>query len=191
MPSCDIASDRKVIMDDLLSIYSDRGSGSYFGEPVSVTEHGLQAAQFARLSHAPDGLILAALLHDIGHLINSAPDDLAEWTSDDHHEITGSCWLRLRFGPEVSEPVRLHVPAKRYLCATVPDYFATLSPASVVTLRLQGGPMTLAETEAFEAEPYFRDAVRLRRWDEQAKIAGLSTGDFAYYQPLIERLAIR
>jgi [1-hydroxy-2-(trimethylamino)ethyl]phosphonate dioxygenase len=178
-----------MIIDELLSIYGDRGSAAYFGEPVSVTEHGLQAAHFARVLDAPDSLVVAALLHDIGHLINSAPDDLSEWTTDDRHEVIGSLWLSLHFGPEVSEPVRLHVPAKRYLCATEPAYIATLSAASVVTLGLQGGPMTRAETEAFEAEPYFRDAVNLRRWDEQAKIAGLSTPDFVNYQPSIERLA--
>jgi gamma-butyrobetaine dioxygenase len=177
-----------VIWDELLSIYGKHGSASYFGEPVTVTEHGLQAAHYARVSNASNSLIVAALLHDVGHLINSAPEDLAEWHSDDRHEETGSRWLALHFGPEVSEPVRLHVLAKRYLCTTEPAYFRTLSAASVVTLRLQGGPMTPADVDAFEAEPYFRDAVRLRRWDEQAKIAGLSMAGFASYQPLIERL---
>jgi gamma-butyrobetaine dioxygenase len=94
-----------------------------------------------------------------------------------------------RFGPEVCEPVRLHVPAKRYLCATDAAYFDTLSPASIVTLRLQGGPMSRTEADAFEAEQYFREAVTLRRWDDQAKIAGFPTPDFAHYAPLIEKLA--
>jgi gamma-butyrobetaine dioxygenase len=85
--------------------------------------------------------------------------------------------------------VRLHVPAKRYLCATDPAYFATLSAASVVTLGLQGGPMSRTEADAFEAEPHFRDAIRLRQWDDQAKIVGLKTPDFVSYGPLIERLA--
>lgn len=175
--------------DELLSIYESRGATAYFGEPVTVTEHGLQAAHFAQLSNAPAGLIIAALLHDIGHLINSAPDDIADWNSDDHHEMAGSRWLALRFGPEVSEPVRLHVPAKRYLCATNAAYFGILSPASVVTLRLQGGPMLPAEAQAFEAEPFFREAVLLRQWDDQAKIAGLQTPGFRDYRALIEKLA--
>lgn len=175
--------------DELLSLYGAQGSAAYFGEPVTVTEHGLQAAYFAQQSGASDGLVIAALLHDIGHLIGSAPADIADWKHDDRHELIGSQWLALHFGPEVCEPVRLHVPAKRYLCATDPAYFDALSAASVITLGLQGGPMTPAEIEAFEAESYFRDAVRLRRWDEQAKVAGLPTPDFGHYRPRIEMLA--
>ncbi len=174
--------------DQLVSIYCGRGAAAYFGEPVTVTEHSLQAARFAQRSNAPDGLVIAALLHDIGHLIEPVPGDIADWKTDAGHERIGSRWLALRFGPDVCEPVRLHVPAKRYLCAMDPAYFATLSPASVVTLRLQGGQMSPAETEAFEAEPYFREAVLLRQWDDQAKIAGYKTLDFAHYLPLIERL---
>lgn len=177
--------------DDLVAIYSRRGSAAYFGEPVSVTEHGLQAAYFAEAAGAADALIVAALLHDIGHLIEDAPDDLADWKSDAHHELSGSRWLASRFGPEVSEPVRLHVPAKRYLCAKNPKYFSSLSPASVVTLALQGGPMSSAEMAAFKAEPYSRDAIRVRQWDDQAKVAGLQTPDWNHYRSMIERLAAR
>jgi phosphonate degradation associated HDIG domain protein len=176
-------------IDELLSIYGGRGAAAYFGEAVTVTEHSLQAAHFAQRSDAPDGLVIAALLHDIGHLIESVPQDIADWKTDGRHELVGSRCLASHFGPEVCEPVRLHVAAKRYLCATDPAYFGALSPASVVTLRLQGGPMSRAEADAFEAEPYFRDAVLLRQWDDQAKIAGLPTPDFAHYRMLIERLA--
>jgi len=175
--------------DELISIYDGLGAGAYFGEAVSVTQHSLQAAYFAQLANAPESLVIAALLHDVGHLIEPAPEDIADWKTDAHHEIAGSRWLASRFGPEVCEPVRLHVPAKRYLCATDPDYHAALSLASVVTLGLQGGPMSPAEVAAFEAQPYFRDAVRLRRWDDQGKIASLPTPAFADYRPLIERLA--
>jgi len=178
-----------MITDELLSIYDGQGASAYFGEAVTVTEHGLQAAYFARRSEASDGLIIAALLHDIGHLIGSAPVDIADWKTDDRHEEIGCRWLSLRFGPEVSEPVRLHVPAKRYLCAVEPTYFDALSPASVITLGLQGGPMSPAEVTDFETEIFFRDAVCLRQWDDQAKIAGLPTPGFADYRPLIERLA--
>ncbi len=175
--------------DELLSIYGEGGAAAYFGEAVSMTEHGLQAAYFAQASGASDALIIAALLHDVGHLIAAAADDLADWKTDAQHELTGSRWLAARFGPEVSEPVRLHVSAKRYLCATDPAYFGKLSPASVVTLKLQGGPMSSAEIAAFEAEPHHRQAIRVRQWDDQGKIPGLRTPDFAHYRALIDRLA--
>ena len=174
---------------EICSIYAQCGSAAYFGEPVSMTEHGLQAAYFAQAAAAPDALVIAALLHDIGHLIESVPDDLADWTSDAHHELSGSRWLAARFGAAVCEPVRLHVPAKRYLCATDASYFSRLSSASVVTLKLQGGPMAPAEIDAFEAEPYHRDAVLVRQWDDQGKIAGLRTPDFSHYRILIDSLA--
>jgi phosphonate degradation associated HDIG domain protein len=180
-----------MLFDELLSIYDGRGASAYFGEAVTVTEHGLQAAHFARRDSASDSLVIAALLHDVGHLIETVPAEIDDWKSDERHEVIGSRWLASYFGPEVCEPVRLHVPAKRYLCTTEPTYFDTLSPASVMTLKLQGGPMSCGASEAFEAEPYFRDAVRLRRWDDEAKIAGLATPDFLHYRPLIERLAAR
>jgi [1-hydroxy-2-(trimethylamino)ethyl]phosphonate dioxygenase len=176
--------------DEVLSIYGRGGSAAYFGEAVNMTEHGLQAAHFAQLADAPDALVIAALLHDIGHLIDSAPDDIADWTSDAQHELSGARWLAARFGPEVSEPVRLHVPAKRYLCATDPDYFTRLSPASVVTLKLQGGPMSRVQIAAFEAEARHREAVLVRQWDDQGKMAGLATPDLAHYRALIDRLAL-
>jgi gamma-butyrobetaine dioxygenase len=177
------------ILDEILSIYSGRGAGDYFGEAVTVTEHSLQAAHFAQSCDAPDNLVIAALLHDIGHLIDPAPADIADWKTDAGHERTGALWLASRFLPDVSEPVRLHVPAKRYLCATDPAYFNALSAASVTTLALQGGPMSHAEVAAFETEPYFRQALILRQWDDQAKIAGFSTPDFVHYAPLIQKLA--
>jgi gamma-butyrobetaine dioxygenase len=177
------------LFDELLDIYTRRGSGAYFGEPVTVSEHCLQAAYFAAQSGAPAPLVVAALLHDIGHLVEAVPDDIADWHTDAHHELIGSRWLERHFGPEVSEPVRLHVPAKRYLCATNASYFDNLSSASVRTLELQGGPMAPAEISAFESERYARDAVRVRRCDDAGKQAGLSIPDFGFYRGLIESLA--
>lgn len=174
------------VADEIFAIYSARGSDAYFGEPVSVTEHGLQAAHFAQLEQAPPQLVIAALLHDIGHLVVACPDDIEEWTSDAHHERVGSEWLAARFGPEISEPVRLHVPAKRYLCATRKAYLEKLSPASVVTLELQGGVMPPAEVARFEAEPFFAEAVRVREWDDRGKIAGLQTAGLLEYRVLLE-----
>ncbi len=178
------------IADEILGIFNRRGAGAYFGEDVSMTEHALQAAYFAQAAVAPQPLVLAALLHDIGHLIEDVPDDLAHWTSDAHHEQVGGHWLAKHFRPEVSEPVRLHVPAKRYLLATDAKYFAKLSPASVVTLKLQGGPMTEQEVAKFEAERYGKDAVLIRQCDDQGKVAGLKTPGLADYCSMIEALAL-
>ncbi|MDE2306436.1 MAG: hypothetical protein KGL34_12800 [Gammaproteobacteria bacterium] len=177
------------VVEEILAIYAARGAGAYFGEAVSMTEHGLQAAHFAEAERAPPTLVAAALLHDIGHLVVATPDDLADWKSDARHERSGARWLAARFGEAVSEPVKLHVAAKRYLCAVQPDYFAQLSPASVHTLELQGGPMDSAAVAAFERQPFHRDAVRLRLWDDRGKVAGLRTRALADYRELLESLA--
>ncbi len=177
------------VADEVLAIYGAHGAGAYFGERVTITEHCLQAAWFAQVEHAPEALIVAALLHDIGHLLEAVPDDLVEWTTDAHHEEVGARWLSGRFGAQVSEPVRLHVPAKRYLCATDTSYFKQLSSASVHTLRLQGGPMTAEEAARFEGEPHYRAAVRVRRWDDQGKVAGLVTPPLESYRSMIEAAA--
>jgi len=179
------------VLDEVLRLYGRRGDGAYFGERVSMTEHGLQAAHFARLAGAPPSLVVAALLHDVGHLVEEVPDDLAEWTTDAGHERIGGEWLARRFPPEVSEPVRLHVPAKRYLLATDPAYLANLSPASIVTLKLQGGPMSAAEAVRFESERFHREAVLVRRCDDQGKVAGLETAGLADYREMIEAWAAR
>jgi phosphonate degradation associated HDIG domain protein len=178
------------VTDEILDIYTRRGTSAYFGESVSMSEHALQAAYFARAAAAPPALIVAALLHDVGHLVADVPDDLADWIEDARHEDVGSGWLAGRFPPEVYEPVRLHVPAKRYLCATNARYFSRLSAASVATLKLQGGPMSSAEIARFEKERYCREAVRIRYFDDQGKVAGLVTPQLETYRPLLESIAI-
>ena len=178
------------VNEEILALFHRRGAEAYFGESVSMTEHCLQAAYFAQAAGAPPGLIVAALLHDIGHLIENVPNDIADWTVDAQHERVGGRWLAQRLRPEVSEPVRLHVPAKRYLLATDAAYFAKLSPASVVTLKLQGGPMAAHEVAAFETERFYKDAVRVRQWDDQGKVAGLKTPGLSDYRALIEAMAI-
>ena len=175
-------------IDEAFALYDDRGSAAYFGAAVSMREHALQAAHFAEALGAPDALIAAALLHDIGHLLAAVPEDIHDWSVDARHELTGARWLRARFGAAVAEPVRLHVPAKRYLCATDPTYFAQLSEASVLTLTLQGGPLSPVEVAAFEREAAWGDALIVRRSDDRGKIAGFSTPPLEHYRPLLKSL---
>ncbi|MGD0502789.1 MAG: HD domain-containing protein [Steroidobacteraceae bacterium] len=177
------------VIEEILALYRRHGSEAYFGECVSMTEHGLQAAHFAREAGAAPALVVAALLHDVGHLIEDVANDIAEWTTDAAHERVGGAWLARRFPLEVSEPVRLHVPAKRYLLATDGDYMAMLSPASVVTLKLQGGPMSAREAAQFETEPFHREAVLIRRCDDRGKVAGLATSRLEDFGPMIEALS--
>ena len=175
----------------IAALYGRRGAEVYFGEQVSMLEHGLQAAYFAREERAPVPLVLAALLHDIGHLVEDVPADIADWRQDAHHEVVGRAWLARYFGPEVSEPVALHVPAKRYLCATDSAYYACLSAASVLTLKLQGGPMSRAEIAAFEAMPHHRDAVAVRRCDDRGKLGNFRAPGLETYRDLISELQSR
>jgi phosphonate degradation associated HDIG domain protein len=177
------------VADEILAIFAARGAAAYFGERVSVREHCLQAAHFATQAGAPAALVVAALLHDIGHLLEEVPAEIEDWTSDARHEELGARWLARRLRPEVCEPVRLHVSAKRYLCATDAAYLGQLSAASVHTLRLQGGPMSAAEVAQFETERYYGDAVWLRRCDDTGKVAGLVTLPLSAYSALIEQFA--
>ncbi|HUN76051.1 MAG TPA: HD domain-containing protein [Steroidobacteraceae bacterium] len=179
------------VADEIFAVFGRRGAQAYFGERVSITEHSLQAAHAAQVEGAPPSLVVAALLHDIGHLLEDVPDDIAEWTVDAQHEEIGSRWLATRFAPAVCQPVGLHVPAKRYLCAIDARYVAQLSPASVRTLELQGGPMSAPEVAAFENEPFFRDAVRVRHWDDLGKRVGLTTAHLTEYRTLLESLGNR
>ena len=176
------------VADEIVAIFQTSGSAQYFGESVSMTEHALQTAYFAEVAFAPSALVVAAFLHDIGHLVEEVPSDITDWTADAHHEQVGGAWLAKRFPPEVSEPVRLHVPAKRYLLATDAGYLANLSPASVHTLKLQGGPMTPQEAAQFETERFHKEAVRVRQWDDQGKVAGLKTPSLDHYRRLIDEL---
>jgi gamma-butyrobetaine dioxygenase len=143
-------------------------------------EHALQAAHLAQTQNAPPSLVVAALLHDIGHLLNDAPGAA--------HEDLGHSWLVQHFSPEVSEPVRLHVAAKRYLCATNHKYQEILSPESVRSLHVQGGPMTDAELDAFEEEVFYGQAVQLRHWDDQAKTEKLAVPGLEMYRETIAGL---
>jgi [1-hydroxy-2-(trimethylamino)ethyl]phosphonate dioxygenase len=172
-------------VDDLLDLLSEQGKEAYFGEPVSVLEHCLQCAHFAEQSHASPPTIAAALLHDIGHVLHGLPENIAQHGVDGAHEEVAAAYLARWFGEDVTETVRLHVAAKRYLCATDPTYIAQLSPASMESLQLQGGPMSDTEVAAFEALPNASVAVQVRRWDDEAKVPNLEVPGLAHYRPVL------
>jgi [1-hydroxy-2-(trimethylamino)ethyl]phosphonate dioxygenase len=173
------------VVDVITRLFETGGNAAYFGEPVSQTEHALQTAHLAQCEGASDALVVAALLHDVGHLLHGLPETIADSGIDGRHEAGGSAWLARHFGAAVVDPVRLHVAAKRYLCATDPEYLALLSPASQKSLELQGSPFDNAGARGFEAEPFYEEAVRLRRWDDQAKIPGLKVPSIEHYAPRI------
>jgi phosphonate degradation associated HDIG domain protein len=173
-------------VDAILELFAVAGKAAYFGEAVSQTEHALQSAYLGVQSGADRELVVAALLHDVGHLLRGLPEHAAQDAIDDEHEDIGAAWLDQHFRPAVSVPVRLHVPAKRYLCAVEPAYHVSLSAASKLSLRLQGGPMTAEQVDAFEKDPHHASAVVLRRWDDAAKIPDLDVPGLDFYREHLE-----
>jgi phosphonate degradation associated HDIG domain protein len=163
------------IIVSILNLFNDKGHSEYGGEAVTQLEHALQTATLARENNASDQLITAALLHDIGHLLHELPNDAPLKGIDDVHENKAAIFLRKYFPEAVTEPVRLHVMAKRYLSSTEETYYSLLSEPSKQSLVLQGGLMSSAEVSAFEQNPFFSDAVMLRKWDDQAKVKELTT----------------
>lgn len=176
-------------VQQIIQLFHERGDSEYGGEAVSQLQHALQCAALAESEDASSSLIAAALLHDVGHLVYALPEDAPDLGVDDVHEELGQRYLRKIFGDDVTEPVRLHVSAKRYLCAVDADYLQQLSGPSVVSLKLQGGPMTAEEAAQFRESPWAEDAVRLRRWDDRAKISGLQTPDLEHYVPHLQAAA--
>jgi phosphonate degradation associated HDIG domain protein len=160
----------KATLFDLLEILRSRGHEQYGGEAVTQLEHALQCATLAQENQASPELITACLFHDLGHLIHDLGENATEKGVDDRHEYRAIPWLKPLFSEAVTEPIRLHVEAKRYLCAVDADYFDSLSTNSQQSLRLQGGLFSTQEVEAFLALPYAKEAIQLRRWDEAAKI---------------------
>jgi gamma-butyrobetaine dioxygenase len=172
----------------IAELFASEGAADYLGEAVTQATHMLQAAALAEEAGAPRPLIAAALLHDVGHFTGTvAGQDLMRGT-DNRHSEQGANWLAQWFGPEVTEPVRLHVDAKRYLCAVEPGYLGQLSPASVYTLGVQGGPMQRDELAGFEASPFAAEACQVRRWDDQAKDPDAAPPPFEHFAPLLEDL---
>lgn len=177
-------------VDEVFELYR-RWGAQHYDEALSQTDHALQTAALARADGADDALVAAALLHDVGHLLElDARDGRGGLPSIDlHHEAVGARYLAGLFGPEVTGPIALHVRAKRYRCAVDPSYLAGLSAGSTRSLAAQGGPADAAEVASFESNPGSSAAVRLRTWDDGGKVEGLEVPDLDHYRPLLDRLA--
>lgn len=168
-------------------IVDGKGHRLYGLSAVNQRAHALQAAMLAEQAGSSPALIVASLLHDIGHMVHDLGENPAERGIDDKHEELGHAWLTRWFGPDVTEPVRLHVAAKRFLCASEPDYFSKLSKDSVRSLDLQGGPMSGEEMAAYRANPWSEAATALRRFDEGAKVKGLETPPLQHFLTYVAR----
>lgn len=177
------------LLDELFFLLERKGGERYGQEAVSQIDHALQAASLAEAERAPSALVIAALFHDIGHLMHEN-EEAALGGVDMRHEACGAAFLADWFGPDITRPVRLHVEAKRYLCATEAGYFEALSPASKRSLKLQGGPLCAAEAEIFAVEPHGEAATRLRRWDDCAKIVGAQTAKLGHFRAVAEALVL-
>src|SRR6266702_8340551 len=155
-------------VERIADLFASEGAAEYLGEPVTQAAHMLQAAHLAEFDGADDAMVAAALLHDVGHFAGTVSGRELMRGADNRHSHAGADWLAGWFGPDVTEPVRLHVAAKRYLCGTDPSYYGRLSQASRYTLSVQGGPMGDEEARGFSAGPFARQAILVRGWDDGA-----------------------
>jgi phosphonate degradation associated HDIG domain protein len=184
-------------LDDIEDLFAAKGDRMYAGEPVTQLQHALQSGHLAEQAGASDELIVASFLHDIGHLINDQGETPTLRGVDDRHEHVALPFLRDLFGPAVLQPIRLHVDAKRYLCArgdgaiAGAEYWAALSIDSKRSLELQGGIFSEGQAAAFRAEPFSQDGVRLRLWDDRAKLRDAQTPPLSHYLALAARVAAR
>jgi phosphonate degradation associated HDIG domain protein len=174
-------------VDEILRLYDTRGARMYGSEPVSQSAHALQCAMLAAQGGASAELIAAAFLHDLGHLLAELPHAL-ERETDDVHQYLPIPFLRGTFPDAVLEPIRLHVDAKRYLCRLDAGYWDSLSPASKHSLELQGGIFDTLAADRFLSRPFAWDAIRLRRWDDAAKVAGCAVPGLREFEPLLRSL---
>jgi predicted HD phosphohydrolase len=174
---------------DLFNLYESKGYEPY-GESITQVEHALQCAALARDEHASDAMIVAALFHDVGHLVVDLQNDpdLAIDEVDDDHEAIGARILSPLFGPAVAQPVSLHVTAKRWRCACEPAYYDRLSEASKISLKAQGGLLSDEECLRFEEHRGFVDALSLRTWDDEGKVVGLTVGTLDDYVGIVNSL---
>lgn len=178
---------RDSIVPFLADIFARRGGEEYLGEPVTMAEHMLQGATMAEQAGLPEEIVVAALLHDIGHFTSEFGTFSMDDTEDRHHEDAGAEVLAAFFPPVIVDCVRHHVAAKRYLCATRPDYFNRLSAASVHSLTLQGGPMSAEEVAVFERNPNLAAIVQVRHLDDAGKRDDMQTPGFAHFAPMVQR----
>ena len=170
------------VIDRIEKLYADYGQASY-GEDITQTQHAVQCATLAQRAGAAPELITAALLHDIGHLL----EEISKEHGNFRHDRVGADALAADFGPQVSEPVRLHAQAKRYLCTTETGYHDTLSEASKYSLQKQGGLMTAEEVQQFEQQPYFAAAIQLRRWDDHGKDPTIADQDITVFRSVVQQ----
>jgi len=177
-------------LTDIEALFARRGAEQYSGEPVTQLEHALQTAQLAELAGADDELVTAALLHDLGHLLNEQGESPSLRGIDDLHQYFALPFLRGVFSDRVLQSIQWHVDAKRYLCATRPGYWASLSADSKRSLELQGGIFSAEEAQAFIVRPNAPEAVQLRLWDDLAKEADRSTPPLSHYLDRARRCSL-
>jgi phosphonate degradation associated HDIG domain protein len=177
-------------IEDIEALFARRGHEQYAGEPVTQLEHALQTAALAEAAGADDELVTACLLHDLGHLTQDLGESPTLRGVDDVHQYAAIPFLRGLFGERVLGGVQGHVDAKRCLCATVPGYQAALSADSQRSLKLQGGVFTTEEAAAFIARPGAADALRLRQWDDLAKVEGGATPPLSHFLARARRCAL-
>lgn len=182
--------DKQPTLDYLTAIYDGRATGQYGLTLINQRAHAVQSGFHARAQCLPASIVVAALLHDIGHMVHDLGDHPAALGIDDKHEDIGADWLKRYFGPDVTEPIRLHVAAKRYLCTVEPGYLDKLSDDSIESLALQGGKMSDYEVTAYTREPYWKGALALRRIDELAKDPNGTMPQFGEFAPEILQAAI-
>ena len=176
------------IVDFIGSIFDRRGGEEYLGEPVNMGQHMLQGATIAEQQGQPEEIIIGALLHDIGHFTSEFGTFTIEDTEDRHHEDAGAKVLERFFPKVITDCVRYHVAAKRYLCATKPEYFESLSEASIHSLHLQGGPLNHMEVVELEKNPNLDQIIAVRYLDDAGKHAGMETPDYWYFAPMVQRM---
>ena len=179
-----------MVIDRIRELFEGKGEREYEGEGISQLAHALQSAHHAERAGAPRELVCAALLHDIGHLLNDEGDTPTLRGVDDEHQNAALPFLRGHFPDAVLEPIRLHVDAKRYLCATRADYYGRLSEDSKRSLELQGGVFSREDAGRFIRQPYAGEAVKVRLWDDAAKTIGAVTPDLPHFEAVLRCVAL-